>query len=113
MPATTPSSRRAVFGCEGSPKRSAFLEAMGRAATPPCARPAMGRAPSQTRGKTAPVRLERGVDHDAGRDRLAEAERRQRILSEVSRVLLDYAGPDEVEPLRRVVGKVAAALEND
>ena len=37
------------------------------------------------------------------RSRLAEAERRQRILSEVSRVLLDYAGPDEIEPLRRIV----------
>src|SRR5204862_4841470 len=31
MPATTPSSSRAVFGCEGWPKRSAFIEAMGRA----------------------------------------------------------------------------------
>ncbi len=49
---------------------------------------------------------------DAGRDRLAEAERRQRILSDVSSVLLDYVGPDEVEPLRRVVDKVAAALDD-
>ena len=47
------------------------------------------------------------------RSRLAEAERRQRILSEVSRVLLDYAGPDEIEPLRRIVHQVTDALAND
>src|SRR5439155_379087 len=45
--------------------------------------------------------------------RLAEAERRQRILSEVSRVLLDYVGPDEIEPLRRIVHQVTDALAND
>jgi CheY-like chemotaxis protein len=44
------------------------------------------------------------------RARRAESERRQRILSEVSRVLLDYAGPDEAEPLRRVVDKVTETL---
>jgi len=37
---------------------------------------------------------------------LAEAERRQRILVEVSRIFLDYTGIDEVEPLRRVVEKI-------
>jgi PAS domain S-box-containing protein len=47
------------------------------------------------------------------RSRLAEAERRQRILSDVSRVLLDYVGPDEVEPLRRIVHQVTDALAND
>ena len=47
------------------------------------------------------------------RSRLAEAERRQRILSEVSRVLLDYVGPDEIEPLRRIVHQVTDALAND
>ena len=31
MPATTPSSSRAVFGCDGSPNRSAFIDAIGRA----------------------------------------------------------------------------------
>src|ERR1700730_10428514 len=31
MPATTPSSSRAVFGCEGEPKRSELSEAIGRA----------------------------------------------------------------------------------
>jgi PAS domain S-box-containing protein len=50
---------------------------------------------------------------EQGRRGLAEAERRQRILSEVSRVLLDYVGPDEIEPLRRVVDQVTAAMGND
>ena len=45
--------------------------------------------------------------------RLAEAERRQRILSEVSRVLLDYVGPDEIEPLRRTVHEVTEATGTD
>jgi PAS domain S-box-containing protein len=45
--------------------------------------------------------------------RLIEAERQQRILSEVSRVLLDYVGDDEIEPLRRVVVKVTEALGTD
>jgi signal transduction histidine kinase len=40
---------------------------------------------------------------------LREAVRQQRILSEVSRVLLDYAGSDEVEPLRRIVQLVVEA----
>src|SRR5256885_14129399 len=31
IPATTPSSSEAVLGCEGSPNRSAFIEAIGRA----------------------------------------------------------------------------------
>src|SRR5437763_16433048 len=31
MPATTPSSRRAVLGCDGLPNRSEFSEAIGRA----------------------------------------------------------------------------------
>ena len=47
---------------------------------------------------------------DEDRARLAEAERRQRVLSDVSRVLLDYAGPDETEPLRRIVRKVTEAF---
>ncbi len=42
--------------------------------------------------------------------RLQEAERHQRILSEVSRSLLDYVGADPIEPLRRVVKQVAEAL---
>src|SRR5437588_57510 len=42
--------------------------------------------------------------------RLLEAERHQRILSEVSRALLDYVGPDEVEPLRRIVDMVARSM---
>jgi PAS domain S-box-containing protein len=45
--------------------------------------------------------------------RFAEGERRQRLLSDVSRVLLDYIGPDEVEPLRRIVHLVTAAMGND
>jgi PAS domain S-box-containing protein len=45
--------------------------------------------------------------------RFAEAERRQRLLSDVSRLLLDYVGPDEIEPLRRIVHRVAEALGND
>jgi len=43
---------------------------------------------------------------DAERLRLLEAERRQRILSEISALLLDYVGGDEDEPLQRIVGKV-------
>jgi signal transduction histidine kinase len=45
--------------------------------------------------------------------RLAEAERRQRILSEVSGMLLDYVGHDDIEPLRRIVHKVTEAMGND
>jgi len=41
---------------------------------------------------------------------LAGAERRQRVLSDVSRVLLDYVGPDEIEPLRRIVQKVTESF---
>jgi PAS domain S-box-containing protein len=47
------------------------------------------------------------------RSPLREAERRQRILSDVSRLLLDYVGPDEIEPLRRVVRLVTQAMGND
>jgi len=47
------------------------------------------------------------------RSRLAEAERRQRLLSDVSRELLDYVGPDEIEPLRRIVRRVSESLSND
>jgi len=43
---------------------------------------------------------------EAERSRLQEAERRQRILSEISAILLDYVGGDEEEPLRRIVEKV-------
>src|SRR5207302_6645183 len=39
-----------------------------------------------------------------------ETDRRQRVLSDVSRVLLDYVGPDEIEPLRRIVQKVTEAF---
>src|SRR5712671_3242366 len=45
--------------------------------------------------------------------RFAEGERRQRLLSDVSRVLLDYIGPDEIEPLRRIVHRVTEAMGND
>ncbi len=47
------------------------------------------------------------------RSRLAEAERRQRLLSDLSRELLDYVGPDEIEPLRRIVRRVSESLSND
>jgi PAS domain S-box-containing protein len=49
-------------------------------------------------------------DHEGERARLLEAERHQRILSDVSRELLDYVGPDEIEPLRRIVQKVTEAM---
>ena len=45
--------------------------------------------------------------------RFEESERRQRLLSDVSRLLLDYVGPDEIEPLRRIVRGVAEAVGND
>ena len=45
--------------------------------------------------------------------RFAEGERRQRLLSDVSRLLLDYIGPDEIEPLRRIVHRVTEAMGND
>ena len=45
--------------------------------------------------------------------RLQEAERRQRILSDVSRLLLDYVGPDDIEPLRRIARKVTEAMGDD
>ncbi|HEY2029400.1 MAG TPA: ATP-binding protein [Myxococcales bacterium] len=44
------------------------------------------------------------------RAKLLMAERRQRLLSEVSRDLLDYVGSDVVEPLRRIVHKVVGEL---
>lgn len=44
------------------------------------------------------------------RAKLLMAERRQRLLSEVSRDLLDYVGSDAVEPLRRIVHKVVGEL---
>ena len=47
---------------------------------------------------------------ESERARLVEAERHQRLLSEISRLLLDYVGPDEVEPLRRIVDKVVEAM---
>src|SRR5436853_7763644 len=50
------------------------------------------------------------IPQDSERTRLKEAERHHRILSEVSQVLLDYVGPDEVEPLRRIVRKVTEAI---
>ena len=42
--------------------------------------------------------------------RQSEPERRQRILADASRLLLDYVGPDEAEPLRRIVHKVVEAM---
>jgi len=47
---------------------------------------------------------------EAERLRLHEAERRQRILSEISAILLDYVGGDEAEPLRRIVDKVVQGM---
>jgi len=44
------------------------------------------------------------------RAKLLMAERRQRLLSDVSRDLLDYVGADVVEPLRRIVHKVVGEL---
>jgi len=42
--------------------------------------------------------------------RLRDAERRQRVLADATAILLDYVGPDEVEPLRRIVDKVTAVF---
>jgi len=47
---------------------------------------------------------------EAERSRLQEAERRQRILSDISALLLDYVGGDEDEPLRRIVDKVVQGM---
>ncbi|HLB75839.1 MAG TPA: hypothetical protein VJO72_02285, partial [Candidatus Dormibacteraeota bacterium] len=47
---------------------------------------------------------------EAERLRLQEAERRQRILSDISAILLDYVGSDEDEPLRRIVQKVVQGM---
>jgi len=44
------------------------------------------------------------------RSRLQEAERRQRILSDISAILLDYVGGDEDEPVRRIVGRVVQGM---
>jgi len=86
---------------------------------------AMGRAPYQTardprRFQVAIFARSRSdaafMDQDRleqDRSRLAEAERRQRLLSDVSRELLDYVGPDEIEPLRRIVRRVSESLSND
>ncbi|HUJ25484.1 MAG TPA: GAF domain-containing protein, partial [Myxococcales bacterium] len=43
---------------------------------------------------------------------LQEAERRERILSDVSQALLEYGGDDEVEPLRRIVQTVSGAFDD-
>ncbi|MFL5373377.1 MAG: hypothetical protein ACJ78T_05270, partial [Myxococcales bacterium] len=42
--------------------------------------------------------------------RLRHAEARHRIVADITTILLDYVGPDEVEPLRRIVDMVTAAL---
>ena len=47
---------------------------------------------------------------EAERLRLQEAERRQRILAEISALLLQYVGGDEDEPLRRIVEKVVEGM---
>jgi signal transduction histidine kinase len=47
---------------------------------------------------------------EAERSRLQEAEHRQRILSEISAILLDHVGGDEDEPLRRIVEKVVQGM---
>src|SRR2546421_7934033 len=47
---------------------------------------------------------------EAERLRLHEAERRQRVLSEISATLLEYVAGDEEEPLRRIVDKVVQGL---
>jgi hypothetical protein len=47
---------------------------------------------------------------EAERSRLQEAERRQRILSDISAILLDSVGGDEDEPLRRIVEKVVQGM---
>ncbi|HYZ89255.1 MAG TPA: GAF domain-containing protein, partial [Myxococcales bacterium] len=47
---------------------------------------------------------------DSDRARVAERERQQRILSEISATLLEYVSADEEEPLRRIVEKVVQGL---
>src|SRR5438128_8964030 len=50
------------------------------------------------------------ADLEKERALLRESVRRQRVLSEVSRILLDYTGDDDIEPLRRIVPIVVEAL---
>ena len=59
-------------------------------------------------GSIGPL-VDREPLQQAERFQLQEAIRHQRILSEVSRVLLDYVGEDEIEPLRRIVDRVTEA----
>jgi signal transduction histidine kinase/ActR/RegA family two-component response regulator len=47
---------------------------------------------------------------ESEQEKLADSERRHRILSDASRLLLDYVGPDEIEPLRRIVKLVTEAM---
>jgi PAS domain S-box-containing protein len=54
--------------------------------------------------------LDDRTELEAERLRLQEAERRQRILSDISAILLDYVGGDEDEPLRRIVQKVVQGM---
>ena len=51
-----------------------------------------------------------GTELEKERMRLAESERRQHIVSDISAILLDYVGPDEDEPLRRIVDKVVEGM---
>jgi signal transduction histidine kinase len=51
-----------------------------------------------------------GPSPESEREKLLFVERRQRLLSEISRDLLDYVGQDDVEPLRRIVHKVVGEL---
>jgi PAS domain S-box-containing protein len=55
---------------------------------------------------------DRALDAQAFKEmiRLRHAEARHRIVADITTILLDYVGPDEVEPLRRIVEKVTAAL---
>jgi len=64
----------------------------------------------RTRAGPPSVAVSPGDPQDLERERLLGAERREAVLADVSRVLLDYVGPDEIEPLRRIVEKVTEAF---